>query len=34
VIVYGVNPVLEAIRSHPTRVRYVAVVRDQSSRLQ
>jgi len=34
VIVYGVNPVLEAIRSHPARVRYVAVVREQSSRLQ
>jgi 23S rRNA (guanosine2251-2'-O)-methyltransferase len=34
VIVYGVNPVLEALRSHPDRVRYVAVAREQSSRLQ
>ena len=33
-IVYGVNPVLEAIRSHPDRVRYVAVAREQSARLQ
>jgi len=34
VIVYGANPVLEAIRSHPDRVRYVAIAREQSSRLQ
>ena len=33
-IVYGVNPVIEAIRSHPTRVRYVAIAREQSLRLQ
>jgi len=33
-IVYGVNPVLEAIRSHPDRVRYVAIAREQSARLQ
>jgi 23S rRNA (guanosine2251-2'-O)-methyltransferase len=33
-IVYGANPVLEAIRSNPGRVRYVAIVRDQSARMQ
>lgn len=33
-IVYGANPVLEAIRSHPARVRYVAIAREQSARLQ
>ena len=33
-IIYGVNPVLEAIRSHPERVRYVGVVREQSARHQ
>lgn len=33
-IVYGTNPVLEAIRSHPDRVRYVAIAREQSARLQ
>jgi len=33
-IVYGVNPVLEAIRSHPDRVRYVAIAHEQSARLQ
>jgi 23S rRNA (guanosine2251-2'-O)-methyltransferase len=33
-IVYGANPVFEAIRSHPDRVRYVAVVREQSGRMQ
>jgi 23S rRNA (guanosine2251-2'-O)-methyltransferase len=31
-IVYGTNPVIEAIRSHPDRVRYVAISKDQSSR--
>lgn len=31
-IIYGVNPVLEAIRAHPKRVRYVAVAREQSGR--
>lgn len=33
-IVYGVNPVLEAIRSHPERIRSVSIAREQSSRLQ
>jgi 23S rRNA (guanosine2251-2'-O)-methyltransferase len=33
-IVYGLNPVLEAIRSHPKRVRYIAISRDHSSRVQ
>jgi 23S rRNA (guanosine2251-2'-O)-methyltransferase len=33
-IIYGVNPVLEAIRSHPERVRYIAIAREQSVRLQ
>src|SRR5437762_2730980 len=33
-IIYGVNPVLEAIRSHPERVRYVGVAREQSARHQ
>ena len=33
-IIYGVNPVLEALRSHPDRVRYVAIAREQSGRLQ
>jgi 23S rRNA (guanosine2251-2'-O)-methyltransferase len=33
-IVYGANPVIEAIRSHPARVRYVAVVKDQGARMQ
>lgn len=33
-IVYGANPVLEAIRSHPGRVRWVAVAREQSGRVQ
>ena len=33
-IVYGANPVIEAIRSHPARVRYVAVVKDQGTRMQ
>ncbi len=31
-IIYGANPVLEAIRSHPARIRYVAVAREQSGR--
>jgi len=34
VIIYGVNPTLEAIRSHPDRVRWVGVAREQSSRHQ
>ena len=33
-IIYGVNPILESIRSHPDRVRYVGVAREQSSRHQ
>jgi 23S rRNA (guanosine2251-2'-O)-methyltransferase len=33
-IIYGVNPVLEAVRSHPERVRYVGVAREQSARHQ
>lgn len=33
-VVYGVNPVLEAIRSHADRVRYIAIAREQSARLQ
>ena len=33
-IIYGVNPVLEAIRSHPERVRYVGIAREQSARHQ
>lgn len=33
-IVYGANPVLEAIRSNPERVLYVAMAREQSGRLQ
>jgi 23S rRNA (guanosine2251-2'-O)-methyltransferase len=31
-IIYGANPVIEAIRSHPARIRYVAVAREQSAR--
>ena len=31
-LIYGVNPVLEAIRSHPDRVRYVGVSRGQTAR--
>jgi len=33
-IVYGANPVLEAIRAHPTRVRYIGVTREQRDRMQ
>ncbi|HET8796825.1 MAG TPA: 23S rRNA (guanosine(2251)-2'-O)-methyltransferase RlmB [Thermoanaerobaculia bacterium] len=33
-IVYGVNPVLEALRAHPARVRYVGIAREQSGRMQ
>ena len=33
-IVYGANPVIEAIRAHPRRVRYVAIQREQSGRMQ
>ena len=33
-IVYGANPVIEAIRSHPKKIRYIAIAREQSARLQ
>ena len=33
-IVYGANPVLEAVRAHPRRVRYVAIAREHSGRMQ
>jgi 23S rRNA (guanosine2251-2'-O)-methyltransferase len=33
-IVYGANPVYEALRAHPDRVRYIGVTRDQTGRLQ
>jgi 23S rRNA (guanosine2251-2'-O)-methyltransferase len=33
-IIYGVNPVLEAIRSHPERIRYVGVAREETARHQ
>lgn len=33
-IVYGANPVIEALRAHPNRVRYVGITRDQSGRMQ
>lgn len=33
-IVYGANPVLEALRAHPNRVRYVGITREQSGRMQ
>lgn len=33
-IVYGANPVLEALRAHPDRVRYVGITREQSGRMQ
>jgi len=34
VIIYGVNPVLEAIRSHPERIHFIAIAREQSGRHQ
>jgi 23S rRNA (guanosine2251-2'-O)-methyltransferase len=34
VIIYGVNPVLEAIRSHAERIRYIGVAREESARHQ
>jgi 23S rRNA (guanosine2251-2'-O)-methyltransferase len=34
VIIYGVNPVLEAIRSHPERIHFIAIAREQSARHQ
>lgn len=33
-ILYGANPVIEAIRSHPEKIRYVAIAREQSGRQQ
>lgn len=33
-IIYGVNPVLEAIRAHPARIHFIAVAREQSARHQ
>jgi 23S rRNA (guanosine2251-2'-O)-methyltransferase len=33
-IIYGLNPVLEAIRSHPDRVRFVGIAREQGGKLQ
>src|SRR5213593_4119982 len=33
-IIYGLNPVLEAIRSHPDRIHYVGVAREQGSKVQ
>ena len=32
-IIYGVNPVLEAIRSHPERVHYVGVAREHGGKV-
>jgi len=34
VIIYGLNPVLEAIRSQPERIHYIAVSREHGSKLQ
>ncbi len=33
-IVYGANPVFEALRAHPKRVRYIGLTREQSARMQ
>jgi 23S rRNA (guanosine2251-2'-O)-methyltransferase len=33
-IIYGVNPILEAIRSHPERIRYIGVAREETARHQ
>jgi 23S rRNA (guanosine2251-2'-O)-methyltransferase len=33
-IIYGLNPVLEALRAHPDRVHYVAISRDHGGKLQ
>jgi 23S rRNA (guanosine2251-2'-O)-methyltransferase len=33
-IIYGVNPILEAIRAHPERIWYIAVAREQTARHQ
>jgi len=34
VIIYGLNPVIEAIRSSPGRIRYIGVSRDHGTKLQ
>jgi 23S rRNA (guanosine2251-2'-O)-methyltransferase len=34
VIIYGLNPVIEAIRSHPERIHYVGVAREHGGKLQ
>src|SRR5688500_360761 len=33
-IVYGANPVMEAIRAHPDRVRFIGITREQRDRTQ
>lgn len=33
-IIYGLNPVLEAIRSHPERIRYIGISREHGAKLQ
>jgi 23S rRNA (guanosine2251-2'-O)-methyltransferase len=33
-IIYGLNPVLEAIRSHPDRIHYVGIARDHGGKVQ
>lgn len=33
-IIYGLNPVIEAIRSSPDRIRYIGISRDHGSKLQ
>ena len=33
-LIYGANPVLEAIRAHPLRVRFVSIAREHSGRMQ
>lgn len=33
-IIYGLNPVLEAIRSHPERIHYVGIAREHGSKVQ
>jgi len=34
VIIYGVNPVIEAIRSHPDRIHFIAIAREHTGRHQ
>jgi 23S rRNA (guanosine2251-2'-O)-methyltransferase len=34
VIIYGVNPVIEAIRSHPERIHFIAIAREHTGRHQ